>query len=85
MAFLVPCMLHCCAFEVTELKMQIHGRDWKQLGRAVPNKTETQIKNYFQNYKAKVWQYSCLLHSSLISSATYSSESRTSPGACLLF
>ena len=34
--------------------LQLHGRDWKQLGRAVPNKTETQIKNYFQNYKSKV-------------------------------
>ena len=34
--------------------VQVHGRDWKRLGQAVPNKTETQIKNYFQNYKTKV-------------------------------
>ena len=33
---------------------QVHGRDWKRLAQAVPNKTELQIKNYFQNYKTKV-------------------------------
>ena len=37
------------------VSMQVHGRDWKRLGEAVPTKTETQIKNYFQNYKQKVW------------------------------
>ena len=41
-------------FYTDKLQCQVHGRDWKQLGRAVPNKTETQIKNYFQNYKSKV-------------------------------
>jgi len=35
-------------------ELQVHGRDWKRLALAVPNKTELQIKNYFQNYKTKV-------------------------------
>ena len=34
--------------------MQAHGRKWAQLEAAVPTKTSTQIKNYYQNYKGKV-------------------------------
>ena len=33
---------------------QQHGRDWRRLDEAVPGKTLVQIKNYFQNYKAKL-------------------------------
>ncbi|KAK9815578.1 hypothetical protein WJX72_006161 [[Myrmecia] bisecta] len=31
-----------------------YGRDWDRLQRAVPTKTITQIKNYYQNYKTKL-------------------------------
>jgi len=34
----------------------VHGRKWAQLEAAVPTKTATQIKNYYQNYKTKVRQ-----------------------------
>ena len=34
----------------------MHGRKWAQLEAAVPTKTATQIKNYYQNYKTKVRQ-----------------------------
>ena len=34
--------------------VQLHGRDWGHLAAAVPSKTLTQIKNYYQNYKVKV-------------------------------
>ena len=34
--------------------VQACGRDWKRLQEAVPGKTMTQIKNYYQNYKVKV-------------------------------
>ena len=34
--------------------MQLYGRDWAKLAAAVPSKTLTQIKNYYQNYKVKV-------------------------------
>ena len=34
--------------------MQSYGRDWARLDQAVPGKTLVQIKNYFQNYKAKL-------------------------------
>ncbi len=37
-------------------RAQVHGRKWAQLEAAVPTKTATQIKNYYQNYKAKVRQ-----------------------------
>ena len=30
-----------------------HGRDWAQMQAAVPTKTMTQIRNFYQNYKAK--------------------------------
>jgi hypothetical protein len=33
---------------------QLHGRNWAKLSEAVPSKTLTQIKNYYQNYKVKV-------------------------------
>ena len=33
---------------------QVCGRDWGRLQEAVPKKTMTQIKNYYQNYKLKV-------------------------------
>jgi len=33
---------------------QAHGRDWDRLAAAVPGKTRTQIKNYYQNYKNKL-------------------------------
>ena len=32
----------------------MHGRSWARLAEAVPTKTLTQIKNYYQNYKVKV-------------------------------
>ena len=34
--------------------MQQYGRDWRRLDEAIPGKTLVQIKNYFQNYKAKL-------------------------------
>jgi len=37
-------------------RAQVHGRKWAQLEAAVPTKTATQIKNYYQNYKAKARQ-----------------------------
>ena len=49
-----------CAAEQSCACLQVHGRDWKRLGQAVPNKTETQIKNYFQNYKTKVFCSICM-------------------------
>ena len=36
------------------LSAQNYGRDWTRLDQAVPGKTLVQIKNYFQNYKAKL-------------------------------
>lgn len=32
-----------------------HGRDWNRLQEAVPTKTMTQIRNYYQNYRTKVF------------------------------
>lgn len=34
--------------------LQVHGRSWAKLAEAVPTKTLTQIKNYYQNIKKKV-------------------------------
>lgn len=34
--------------------VQTYGRDWQRLAEAVPGKTRTQIKNYYQNYKTKL-------------------------------
>ncbi|SPQ99720.1 unnamed protein product (mitochondrion) [Plasmodiophora brassicae] len=34
--------------------LRVHGRDWKALCSAVPTRTETQIKNFYQNYKEKL-------------------------------
>ncbi|BDA48420.1 probable nuclear receptor corepressor 1 at N-terminal half [Coccomyxa sp. Obi] len=33
---------------------KLHGRNWARLSEAVPSKTLTQIKNYYQNYKVKL-------------------------------
>ena len=35
----------------------MHGRNWARLSEAVPSKTLTQIKNYYQNYKVKVTSF----------------------------
>lgn len=32
---------------------QVHGRKWAALEAAVPTKTATQIRNFYQNYKTK--------------------------------
>ena len=34
--------------------MQAYGRDWSRLHAAVPAKTLTQIKNYYQNYRTRL-------------------------------
>ena len=34
--------------------MQAYGRDWSRLHSAVPAKTLTQIKNYYQNYRTRL-------------------------------
>ncbi|KAK9819027.1 hypothetical protein WJX74_007162 [Apatococcus lobatus] len=31
-----------------------YGRDWERLQKAIPNKKQIQIKNYYQNYKSKL-------------------------------
>ena len=36
------------------MAVQVCGRNWKRLQEAVPSKTLTQIKNFYQNYKGKV-------------------------------
>ncbi len=36
------------------VRVQAHGRDWEKLCAAVPGKTRTQVKNYYQNYKGKL-------------------------------
>ena len=33
---------------------QQFGRDWKKIADLIPNKTQSQVKNFFQNYKAKL-------------------------------
>ncbi|GAX73612.1 hypothetical protein CEUSTIGMA_g1063.t1 [Chlamydomonas eustigma] len=33
---------------------KVHGRDWGRLATAVPTKSLTQIKTYYQNYKSKL-------------------------------
>lgn len=33
----------------------VHGRDWDAMQAAVPTKTMTQVRNFYQNYKAKVF------------------------------
>lgn len=33
---------------------QRYGRDWERLQKAIPNKKQIQIKNYYQNYKSKL-------------------------------
>eukprot|EP01080_Neovahlkampfia_damariscottae_P011706 gene11706-4940_t len=30
------------------------GRDWKKIADLIPNKTQSQVKNFFQNYKVKL-------------------------------
>eukprot|EP00824_Muranothrix_gubernata_P016419 TRINITY_DN3399_c0_g1_i2.p1 TRINITY_DN3399_c0_g1~~TRINITY_DN3399_c0_g1_i2.p1 ORF type:complete len:944 (+),score=202.18 TRINITY_DN3399_c0_g1_i2:70-2901(+) len=32
----------------------IHGRNWKELARLIPSKSETQIRNYFQNSRSRL-------------------------------
>ena len=44
----------CVTFETFCITSQQHGRDWRRLDEAIPGKTLVQIKNYFQNYKAKL-------------------------------
>lgn len=31
-----------------------HGRDWKKIAELIPTKTQSQVKNFFQNYKVKL-------------------------------
>ena len=33
---------------------QTHGKDWVTITRLLPNKNESQIKNYYQNYKGRL-------------------------------
>eukprot|EP00357_Protocruzia_adherens_P030576 CAMPEP_0115019522 /NCGR_PEP_ID=MMETSP0216-20121206/29506_1 /TAXON_ID=223996 /ORGANISM="Protocruzia adherens, Strain Boccale" /LENGTH=1238 /DNA_ID=CAMNT_0002391033 /DNA_START=297 /DNA_END=4013 /DNA_ORIENTATION=+ len=35
-------------------QFKIHGRKWKKIAEKIPNKTEAQIRNYFQNYRSKL-------------------------------
>ena len=46
--------LYCLLLTLLGLYLQVFGRDWARLQEAVPKKTMTQIKNYYQNYKLKV-------------------------------
>lgn len=34
----------------------LHGRNWERLQAAVPTKTLTQIRNYYQNYRSKIFE-----------------------------
>ena len=51
-----PSMAHWVEEEKEEFKKQlsIHGKNWKMLAQLIPNKTEKQIRNFYQNYKKKM-------------------------------
>jgi len=34
--------------------LKIHGKDWARISQEIPTKTQSQVKNYFQNYKNKL-------------------------------
>ncbi|CAI2373097.1 unnamed protein product [Moneuplotes crassus] len=49
-------MAHWIEPEKEEFKKQlsIHGKDWKRISDVITNKTEKQIRNFYQNYKKKL-------------------------------
>ena len=49
-------MAHWIESEKEEFKKQlsIHGKDWKKISEIITNKTEKQIRNFYQNYKKKM-------------------------------
>lgn len=49
-------MAHWVEEEKEEFKKQlsIHGKNWKLLAQMITNKTEKQIRNFYQNYKKKM-------------------------------
>lgn len=49
-------MAHWVESEKSEFKKQlsIHGKDWKRIAKIIKNKTEKQIRNFYQNYKKKM-------------------------------
>lgn len=61
---------------------QAHGRNWEKLCAAVPTKTRTQIKNYYQNYKSKLGLEHMLRPSSLPAASQQQSlpDDASSPG-----
>jgi hypothetical protein len=49
-------MAHWVESEKAEFKLQLskHGKDWKRIAKIIKNKTEKQIRNFYQNYKKKM-------------------------------
>jgi hypothetical protein len=49
-------MAHWIDSEKEEFKAQlsIHGKNWKRISQIITNKTEKQIRNFYQNYKKKM-------------------------------
>lgn len=49
-------MAHWIESEKEEFKKQlsIHGKNWKKIALIITNKTEKQIRNFYQNYKKKM-------------------------------
>lgn len=49
-------MAHWVEEEKEEFKKQlsVHGKDWKRISQVITNKTEKQIRNFYQNYKKKM-------------------------------
>ena len=50
-------MAHWVEEEKEEFKkqLQVHGKNWKKIATIIKNKTEKQIRNFYQNYKKKLW------------------------------
>lgn len=49
-------MAHWIESEKEEFKkqLQVHGKNWKKIATIITNKTEKQIRNFYQNYKKKM-------------------------------
>ena len=49
-------MAHWVEEEKEEFKRQlsVHGKNWKRIAQVIKNKTEKQIRNFYQNYKKKL-------------------------------
>ena len=49
-------MAHWVEEEKEEFKkqLQVHGKNWRKIATIIKNKTEKQIRNFYQNYKKKL-------------------------------